>query len=107
MKRRNFIGLGSSIGLMASVLPTSSLTASIKAEKNEKRYQNGASPWPICLDTATIRPASLLEKIKIAAEAGYDGIEPWDGELEEYEKNGGNLKVHYRVYSVEKTIPLL
>jgi len=92
MKRRNFIGLGSSIGLMASVLPTSSLTASIKAEKNEKRYQNGASPWPICLDTATIRPASLLEKIKIAAEAGYDGIEPWDGELEEYEKNGGNLK---------------
>ena len=92
MKRRSFIGLSSSIGLLASVLPASSLTASVKAENNEKRYQNGASPWPICLDTATIRPASLLEKIKIAAEAGYDGIEPWDGELEEYEKNGGNLK---------------
>ena len=93
MKRRSFIGLSSSIGLLASVLPASSLTASVKAE-NEKRYQNGASPWPICLDTATIRPASLLEKINIAAKAGYDGIEPWDGELEEYEKNGGNLKVN-------------
>ena len=63
MKRRSFIGLSSSIGLLASVLPASSLTASVKAE-NEKRYQNGASPWPICLDTATIRPVSLLEKIK-------------------------------------------
>jgi sugar phosphate isomerase/epimerase len=44
------------------------------------------------LDTATIRPASLKDKVKIAAEAGFDGIEPWDSELEEFEKNGGNLK---------------
>jgi sugar phosphate isomerase/epimerase len=50
------------------------------------------SPWPICLDTATIRPASLTDKVKIAAKAGFDAIEPWDGELSEYEKNGGNLK---------------
>lgn len=61
-------------------------------EKKEKRYQKGASPWPVCLDTATIRPASLEEKIKIAASAGYDAIEPWDDELETYVKNGGNLK---------------
>jgi sugar phosphate isomerase/epimerase len=44
------------------------------------------------LDTATIRPSSLKDKVRIAAEAGYDGIEPWDTELEEYEKKGGNLK---------------
>jgi sugar phosphate isomerase/epimerase len=50
------------------------------------------SPWPICLDTATIRPASLSDKVKIAAKAGFDAIEPWDGELAEFEKNGGNLK---------------
>ncbi len=58
----------------------------------EKRYQNGRSPWPICLDTATIRPASLEEKIDIAAKAGFDAIEPWDMELAEYEASGGNLK---------------
>ena len=74
MKRRSFIGLSSSIGLLGSVLPASSLTASVKSEKNEKRYQNGASPWPICLDTATIRPASLLEKIKIAAQITKLGL---------------------------------
>ena len=56
-------------------------------------YQHGSSPWPISLDTSTIRPASTLEaKIDIAAEAGYDGIEPWEGELQTYEENGGNLE---------------
>lgn len=60
--------------------------------EKEKRYQRNISPWPICLDTATIRPASLKDKIKIAAKAGYDAIEPWDGELQEFEANGGNLK---------------
>jgi len=92
MKRRNFIGLGSTIGLAASAIPALSMPASVKGEQKEKRYQKGLSPWPISLDTATIRPASLMDKVKIAAEAGYDGIEPWDGELEQFEKNGGNLK---------------
>lgn len=63
-----------------------------QAEAGARRYQNGASPWPVCLDTATIRPATLDDKVKFAAAAGYDAIEPWDRELEEYEKNGGNLK---------------
>ena len=84
MKRRNFIGLGSTVGLIAGAIPALSMSDSAKVENKEKRYQHGASPWPICLDTATIRPASLIDKVKIAAEAGYDGIEPWDGELEEF-----------------------
>jgi len=92
MKRRNFIGLSSTIGLMAGILPTAAIAETKQLEQNGKRYHNGASPWPICLDTATIRPASLKEKVSIAAEVGYDGIEPWDSELEEFEKNGGNLK---------------
>ena len=92
MKRRNFIGLSSTIGLMAGILPTAAIAETKQVEQMGKRYQNGASPWPICLDTATIRPASLKDKVRIAAEAGFDGIEPWDSELEEFEKNGGNLK---------------
>jgi sugar phosphate isomerase/epimerase len=92
MKRRNFIGLTSTFGLMAGILPTAAIAETKKLEQKGKRYQNGASPWPICLDTATIRPASLKDKVRIAAEAGFDGIEPWDSELEEFEKNGGNLK---------------
>ncbi len=57
-----------------------------------RSWQSGRSPWPLCLDTATIRPASLEDKIRIAAEAGYDAIEPWDGELRDYENAGGSLE---------------
>lgn len=61
-------------------------------EPQSQRYQHGKSPWPVSLDTATIRPAETIKKkIRIAAEAGYDGIEPWEGELNEYEENGGDL----------------
>lgn len=87
MDRRTFIALGAaSSALLAS--PATRAAQPIV----QKRYQNGVSPWPICLDTATVRPASLREKVKIAAKAGYDAIEPWDGELEEFEAGGGNLK---------------
>ena len=54
-------------------------------------HQQGRSPWPLCLDTATIRPASLEEKVDIAARAGFDASEPWEGELRGYEADGGSL----------------
>lgn len=56
------------------------------------RYQNGASPWPICLDTATIRPSPLTAKVRIANAAGFDAIEPWEGELNQYEQEGNSLE---------------
>lgn len=92
MKRRNFIGLGTAAGIAAGSASLLSFKEKDFSQKKEKRFQKGVSPWPICLDTATIRPASLTDKVKIAAKAGFDAIEPWDGELAEYEKNGGNLK---------------
>ena len=94
MDRRKFI-TGTAVSLSAAALIPQKLSAGDRPSqgKQEKRFQNGKSPWPICLDTATIRPAESLEKkIQIAKEAGYDAIEPWDGELADYEKNGGNLK---------------
>lgn len=88
MDRRQFIAMGAA----SSTLLVSPRDNRPHHGKPEKRYQKGASPWPICLDTATIRPASLRDKIKIAATAGYDAIEPWDSELEQFEAEGGNLK---------------
>lgn len=88
MNRRQFISVGAaSSAILASPFQFEA------PPRPEKRYQNGISPWPICLDTATIRPASSLrEKVTIAAKAGYDAIEPWDSELEQFEAEGGNLK---------------
>ncbi|MDX1637652.1 MAG: sugar phosphate isomerase/epimerase [Balneolaceae bacterium] len=89
MKRKTFLTLGAA-GVAGGMLPG---TGSAKPNTNDHhRYQDGRSPWPICLDTATIRPASLEQKVEIADKAGFDAIEPWDGELEEYEKQGGDLK---------------
>ncbi|HZH95620.1 MAG TPA: sugar phosphate isomerase/epimerase family protein, partial [Flavisolibacter sp.] len=91
MKRREFMFSGALAAVGSAIAPVVIHEKDIAAPK-EKRFQKGRSPWPVCLDTATIRPASLKDKIKFAAKAGYDAIEPWDGELEKYEAAGGNLK---------------
>lgn len=84
MNRRQFLATGA-VGAASTFVIGQTPAAA-------KTYQNGVSPWPICLDTATIRPSSLKDKVRIAAEAGFDAIEPWDGELARYEKEGGDLK---------------
>ncbi len=93
MERRKFISLGATAGIIAGALPGFAASGSKNIEQQEKRYQKGASPWPVCLDTSTIRPASSLkDKVRIAVKAGYDAIEPWDNELQKFEADGGNLK---------------
>jgi sugar phosphate isomerase/epimerase len=46
-----------------------------------------------CLNTSTIRghKRSLAEEIDLVSKAGYDGIEPWIGELEAYRESGASL----------------
>lgn len=46
-----------------------------------------------CLNTSTLRgqKLDLPALIKIASDAGYDGIEPWIGEITSYGEQGGSL----------------
>jgi len=48
----------------------------------------------VCLNTATIRGQKLpiTEVVDLAAKAGYDAVEPWIGELQDFVKKGGDLK---------------
>jgi 2-keto-myo-inositol isomerase len=91
MDRRSFLSTAA-VAATAAGCATSRPTAS----QLPLKYQGRRSPWPIALDTATIRPAdrsiSLDEKVRIAAEAGYDAIELWEFEVNEYEQAGGSLK---------------
>lgn len=43
------------------------------------------------LNTSTIRPAGLMEKIRIAAAAGYAAIELWIADVEEFLAGGGSV----------------
>jgi len=47
--------------------------------------------WIITLNTSTIRPAPIEDKVRIAAEAGYQGIELWSSELSDYAAAGISL----------------
>jgi len=49
------------------------------------------SEFLFCLNTSTIRPTPLLEKIAIAGKAGYDAIEPWNDEITDYLSQGGTI----------------
>ncbi len=45
----------------------------------------------LALNSSTIKPTPLLEKIRIAGAAGYDGIELWAVELYEHVGRGGEI----------------
>ena len=47
------------------------------------------SEFIYCLNTSTIRPTPLLEKIRLAGAAGYQAIEPWNDEITAYLDAGG------------------
>lgn len=85
MKRRDFMGTGLAAPLALGL-------GCATAGSTGKHFQSNTSLWPICLNTSTIRPAPLKDKIRIAREAGFDGIELWINELEEHERSGGDLK---------------
>lgn len=90
VNRRRFLQ-----GVMGGGAMLASAGASRPAAAQESppnQYQGGISPWPLVINTSTIRPTPFLDKIRIAAETGWDGIEVWVNELEEYESGGGDLK---------------
>jgi 2-keto-myo-inositol isomerase len=51
-------------------------------------------PFAFSLNTSTIRGQELgiVREVEIAAQAGYDAIEPWMGTLDDFVKKGGSLK---------------
>lgn len=48
-------------------------------------------PIQLCLNTSTIKPQPLLEKIRLASEAGFVGIELWLNDVYEHVGRGGEV----------------
>jgi 2-keto-myo-inositol isomerase len=49
-------------------------------------------PYLPCLNTSTLRPASLFDKIDAAAQAGFKAIERWNGEIDDFIAGGGTFR---------------
>jgi sugar phosphate isomerase/epimerase len=75
---------------LASAAGGLALTTAAAQEKDQKADE----PFRYGLNTATLmgQKLSIVEEVEIASRAGYQAIEPWVRELDQYVKSGGNLK---------------
>lgn len=82
LTRRHFLA-----GTTAAVASTSLANSAVHAEDKP------ADPFRYCLNTSTIRGQNLgiVAEVDLAAKAGYDGIEPWIRELDDYVEQGRSL----------------
>jgi sugar phosphate isomerase/epimerase len=83
LSRRDLLHSAAAAGLAVATAPA------VAAPEPPKK-----DPFGYCLNTSTIsgQKLDLIEEVEIAAKAGYDGIEPWVRELDQYVKGGGDLK---------------
>jgi sugar phosphate isomerase/epimerase len=65
----------------------------LRAEPANPPVQAPFPPFRYCLNTSTIRGHKLgvVKEIEVAAQAGYDAIEPWVDSIGDYARNGGSL----------------
>lgn len=77
-----------------ALLGASVLSAAAVSARAESTAAKPAGVVKYSLNTSTIRgqKVGLAREVEIAAEAGYDAIEPWMGTINDFVKGGGSLK---------------
>lgn len=65
-----------------------------KARAQKSTESSVSEPFKYCLNTSTIRGQNIgiAAEVDLAAKVGFQGLEPWVNELEDYEKKHGSLK---------------
>lgn len=101
ISRRDFVGAAGAL-LAGGRVPAVAGAQPSTGDGNRFRY---------CLNTSTIRgqKLGLAREVDVAAEAGYDAIEPWVSSLQEHTRSGGTLRdirkrIEDRGLSVESAI---
>lgn len=85
--RRKFLKVSAAGSAFAVCLPAKTTSASVVAPARDK------SKIRYCLNMSTIQGQKLTvpEQIKVAADAGYDAIEPWIRDIRKFVELGGSL----------------
>src|SRR5689334_6564872 len=62
----------------------------ITATAPQPTGRSPSEPFGYCLNTSTIRGQKLplVAELEIAAKVGYQAVEPWISEVEQYQKDG-------------------
>ena len=70
------------------------LAGDVKAAPRLDELDEAIEPFGYCLNTSTIsgQKLPLVNELKIVAETGYQGIEPWIRQVDEHVKSGGSIK---------------
>jgi sugar phosphate isomerase/epimerase len=82
------------ISAASAGLATATLPAAVLRAASESQAARPAPPRvQFSLNMSTIRgqKLSVPDQVEVAAKAGYDAIEPWIGELRQYQQTGGSL----------------
>ena len=90
LSRRSWLAVSAGVAAAATM---DRAVGATEPQRNATRPTPGAG-FRYCLNTATIRgqKLSLPEQIDVAADAGYQGIEPWVGDLKEHAEKGRSLE---------------
>ena len=85
--RRDALRCGAATGIGL----TTALATSAPAQAADRRPAD--EPFGYCFNTSTIRGQKLgiVAQVEVAAKAGYQGFEPWLGDITKYTKAGGSL----------------
>jgi 2-keto-myo-inositol isomerase len=80
------------LGAAGFAAAAGALSTAVAAEPQLPNFADAAKSVRYCLNMSTIRGQmlSVPEQVRIAAEAGYDAIEPWIGDLHKYVEQGGS-----------------
>ncbi|HET6325458.1 MAG TPA: sugar phosphate isomerase/epimerase [Planctomycetaceae bacterium] len=91
MSRRRW--MAATVGLSVAAATSGGVVGPVEGEQAATRASPAERGFRYCLNTATIRgqKLSLPDQIAVAADAGYSGIEPWVGDLQEHVKSGRSL----------------
>jgi 2-keto-myo-inositol isomerase len=86
--------LGSTGLFMTAAFTGAKVAAAEAASPSSTTSAQPGAPFVFCLNTATVRGQKLgiVKEIEVAAQAGFQAIEPWVGSIEDYSKGGGSLK---------------
>src|SRR3954466_13781149 len=78
-------------GLLASAAVAGIAFNGKQAAAEEAKTYKPRVQFSLNMSTVRGQKLSVPDQVELAAKAGYDAIEPWVGELRQYEQGGGSI----------------